>query len=138
VYNTVPRKVLNKVSLNLVNAPELTSQLLKTNLGYINNCMMTVKDNDFSLIQDGIPAIMYCLKETKCLESLLTGCLKSKDAELITALKKGGFEVAPTGLKDAFKRGMLWDFISFKLRNLVNLNEVEVLKTENTSLKDFH
>lgn len=100
--------------------------------------MMTVKDNDFSLIQDGIPAIMYCLKETKCLESLLTGSLKSKDAELITALKNGGFEVAPTGLKDAFKKGMLWDFISFKLRNLVNLNEVEVLKTENTSLKDFH
>jgi hypothetical protein len=139
VYNTIPRKVLNKVSLNFVNAPELTSQLLKTNLGYINNCMMTNdnKDKEFSLVQDGIPAIIYCIKETKCLESLLASSLASNDAELITALKKGGFKVAPEGLKDAFKKGQLWDFISFKLRNLVNLNEVEVLDNKSTQLKGF-
>jgi hypothetical protein len=136
VYNTIPRKVLNKVSLNFVNAPELTSQLLKTNLGYINNCM-NQKDKDFSLIQDGIPAIIYCMKETKCLESMLAASLASKDAELTNTLKKGGFKVAPEGLKDAFQKGCLWEFISYKIRNLVKLNETEAVDCNETTLKGF-
>jgi hypothetical protein len=133
VYTVVPRKVLNKVTLNFVNAPQVTKELLKANLGYINNCI-----RDIDLINDGIPAIMYAIKETTCLETLLSAGLASKDAELIAALKKDSFDIAPNGLKEAFQKGKLWAYIDYKLRNLVSLNDVKALESKPTSKLDFH
>jgi hypothetical protein len=131
IYTVVPRKVVNKVTLNFVNAPEMTPQLVKANLGYINN---TVPGID--LVNDGVPALMYAIKETKCIETLLLASLNSKDVELIKALKQGEFKTTPNGVIDAFKKGVLFDFINFKIRNLFNLNEVTEATKSNSKL-DF-
>jgi hypothetical protein len=128
----VPRKVVNKVALNFVNAPELNTQLIKSNLTYINNNVPEI-----DLVEDGIPVLCYAIKETAVLETFLSANLKSKDSELISALKKDAFDITATGVKDAFKKGKLWAYISRKIRGLFGLNVDKVVENSNSRL-DFH
>ena len=116
IDTVVSKKVLNKVTLNFVNAPQLTGPLVKSNLGFINNCVPEI-----DLLKDGVAVLLYAIKETSCIETLLNGALQSKDAELIAALKAGDFEVAPNGLKDAWRKGKLYDYLSAKVRALFGL-----------------
>jgi hypothetical protein len=124
VYKAVPRKVLNKVTLNFINAPSVTSQLVKSNLGFINNNVPEI-----DLVNEGVPALCYAVKDTACIEAMLTASLSTKEASLINSLKEGKFEVAPKGLISAFKAGKLVDFMAFKIRQVLGVNEVREIKS---------
>jgi hypothetical protein len=132
VYKNIKRQILNKVTLNFTNAPKLTPELVKSNLAYINSACK----GEIDIVKDGVPALIYAIKETSVVESMLTSALSSKDAELLTALKQGEFTVSPKGVIDAFKKGQLFDFISKKIRGFFHLNEVIALGKESTKL-DF-
>jgi hypothetical protein len=129
VYATVDRKVVNKVTLNFMNAPQLTKELVKSNLGYINNCCPNI-----DILNEGMAVLMYSIKETACAEALLLSALKSNDSELITALKAGGFDVAPSSLKEAWRRGMLFDYLGCKIRTMFGLKVEEIVNPKDTTL----
>jgi hypothetical protein len=133
IYTSVNKKTLNKVTLNFVNANSITPQLVKSNLGYINNV-----HPDIDLMNEAIPALMYAIKDTKCLETMLAAALKSKDVELIKALKDNQFSIAPTGLTEAFKSGALMDYIDYRIRGMFNLNVVYGPSENSKSDLDFH
>jgi hypothetical protein len=78
--------------------------------------------------------LMYAIKETACAEALLLSALKSEDSELIAALKAGGFEVAPGSLKEAWRRGMLFDYLGCKIRTMFGLKVEEIVNPKDNSL----
>ena len=132
VYKKVPRKVVNKVTLNFINSAAMTAQLVKTNLGFIvSNCP------ELDLVNEAVPVMMYAIKETACVEAMLSASLQSNDAELIGALKANNFKITPNGLKDAWNKGVLFDYLGAKIRSLFGLTEVGSVNPSNSKL-DFH
>jgi hypothetical protein len=129
----VSKKILNKVTVNFINAPSLTSQLIKSNLAYINNNMPEI-----DLINEAVPALMYAIKDTLAVENCLLASLQSKESKFINLLKENKVELAPENVIQAFKNGKLMSYLDYKLRNLLNLNEVNEVASDHSSKLDFH
>jgi len=129
----VSKKLLNKVTVNFINAPSLTSQLVKSNLAFINNNMPEI-----DIINEAIPALMYAIKDTLCVENCLLASLQSKETKFINLLKDNKIDLAPTNVVKAFKCGKLMSYLDYKLRGLFGLNEVKDVSVKTNSKLDFH
>lgn len=129
----VSKKVLNKVTVNFINAPKLTSQLIKSNLGYINNNIPEI-----DIINEAIPALMYAIKDTLCVENCLLASLSSKETQFINLLKENKVELAPTSVIQAFKAGKLMSYLDYKIRGLFGVNDVSVIDSAHDTKLDFH
>jgi len=116
---TIPRKVLNKVVLNFMNAPVVDAALVKTCAGYIVNAVPEV-----DVVNEVMPALAYAVKDTVAVAGYMVQLVNSKDVNLMNAFNKGQIKITAANWREAFSQGELISYLGMKFRDLFNLNEM--------------
>jgi hypothetical protein len=113
----ISKKIINKVTMMLLNAPQIDQTIIK---GAINFVLR--EHPELSIAEEIIPAVAYIIQDTRLIESQITFFISSTELKQINALKTCKYQITPQNLKQAWQAGAIFKYLLNKCRDWFFIN----------------
>jgi hypothetical protein len=117
ITHTIDIPFITKLETKCIAAEKVDDEFLRTLIVYI-----TRERKDLSMDQI-IILVTDIIARTQTNEAKLSIIKNMKSIDAINKLKKGDFNMMPTGIIDAFCKGQLFNYINYKIRDSLKLND---------------
>jgi len=115
---SVSKKIVNKVTMMFLNAPQLDKTVIK---GAINFVLR--EHPELSIAEEIIPTIAYIIQDTRLVESQITYFMSTSELKQINDLKTCKYKITPQNISQAWRAGELFKYLLNKVRDFFFINE---------------